>query len=246
MERGKMPKMCSNNGLNVDILPRPEMRLSELENNLIARNIVFQKIHLLPKSRWSGTHDRLVNIPMEEQDIVNTLTSLPRTPAEAGILAVGLKRKLEYKTTHLQQLIDVKKIYDYLHFLKYEIKNKYYKFYDDYNVFLGRCSEEDVDFSENVDDVIGEVHPCEEKQIPDDEIEMEETHVFDPNDEKEDEEYRSKDVVRKFQFDYDMTSVMVPRYPEALPDKELNVAPGEGKIPSNILKRGRLGREKFS
>ena len=80
MEKGKMPKMCSNNGLKVDILPKPEMRLSELENNLIARNIVFQKIHLLPKSRWSGTHDRLVNIPIGEQDILNTLTSLPRTP----------------------------------------------------------------------------------------------------------------------------------------------------------------------
>ena len=116
MERGKMPKMCSSNGLKVDILPHPEMRLSELENNLIARNIVFQKIHLLPKSRWSGTHDRLVNIPIGEQDVVNTLKSLPRTPAEAGIVTVGLKRKLEYKTTHLQQLIDVKKIYNYLHF----------------------------------------------------------------------------------------------------------------------------------
>ena len=240
MERGKMPKMCSNNGLKVDILPKPEMRLSELENNLIARNIVFQKIHLLPKSRWSGTHDRLVNIPIGEQDIVNTLTSLPRTPTEAGILTVGLKRKLEYKTTHLQQLINVKKIYDYLHFLKYEAKNKYYKFYDDYNVFIERCNEEAVDFSgdvnEDVDDLIGEVDVCQDKQIPEDNIEKNTTCDLDPDDEKEDEEYRTKDVVRKFQFDYDMTTVMVPRYPEALPDQEINVAPGEGKIPSNILK----------
>ena len=71
MERGKMPKMCSNNGLKVDVLPKPDLRLSELENNLIALNIVFQKLHFLPKSRWSGTHDRLVNIPIGEQDVVN-------------------------------------------------------------------------------------------------------------------------------------------------------------------------------
>ena len=74
------------------------------------------------------------------------------------------------------------------------------------------------------------------KQIPEDEIETNETSVIDPDDEKEDEEYRVKDVVRKFQFDYDMTTAMVPRYPEAYTDQEFNVAPGEGKIPSNILK----------
>ena len=67
MQRGKMPKMCSNNGLKVDILPEPKSRLSELENNIIALNIVFQKFHLKPKSRWSGTHDRLVNVPMESK-----------------------------------------------------------------------------------------------------------------------------------------------------------------------------------
>ena len=66
MERGKMPKMCSKNSLKVDVLPEARKRLTELENNLIALNIVFQKIHLLPKSRWNGTHDRLVNVPIGE------------------------------------------------------------------------------------------------------------------------------------------------------------------------------------
>ena len=56
MERGKMPKLCSNNGLTVDILPDPNMALTELENNLIAKNIIFQKLHKKPKSRWSGSY----------------------------------------------------------------------------------------------------------------------------------------------------------------------------------------------
>ena len=43
MQRGNMPKMCSNNGLKVDILPDPTLKLTELENNLIALNIIFQK-----------------------------------------------------------------------------------------------------------------------------------------------------------------------------------------------------------
>ena len=123
--------MCSKNGLKVDILPEPSLRLTELENNLIALNIIFQKFHLKPKSRWSGTHDRLVNIPIGEQDIMKTVKSLPRTPAEAGIIEVSLKRKLEYKTTHVMQLIDTRKIYKYLNFLKNDAKNKNYQFYDD-------------------------------------------------------------------------------------------------------------------
>ena len=114
MERGKMPKLCSNNNLTVDILPDPKLILTELENNLIAKNIIFQKLHKKPKSRWSGTHDRLVNIPIGDQDILNTVKNLPRTPAEAGIITVKLKRKLEYKNNHTEQLIDTRKIYKYL------------------------------------------------------------------------------------------------------------------------------------
>ena len=58
-------------------------------------------------------------------------------------------------------------------------------------------------------------------------------------DEEEDLEYRQKDVVRKHQFDYDMTTTMIPRFPEAnleKQNKEISFAPGEGKIPTNILK----------
>ena len=89
--------MCAKNGLDIDKIEDPDLKLTELENNLIARNIIFQKIHKLPKSRWSGTHDRLVNVPVGPQDVLNTIESLPRTPAEAGIIPivpVNLKRKL--------------------------------------------------------------------------------------------------------------------------------------------------------
>jgi hypothetical protein len=217
MQRGKMPKMCSNNGLEVDILPEPKSRLTELENNIIALNIVFQKFHLKPKSRWSGTHDRLVNVPIGEQDIVKTLKSLPRTPAEAGIIPVGLKRKLEYKTTHLQQLIDIKKIYKYLHYLKYIAKNKYYKFFDDVHSFMERCQNQDPEGFESinpeVDDILEILNSCQNKADPEDEMNLENDSDSENENEKEDLEYRTKNVVRKYQFDYDMTTCMVPKFP---------------------------------
>ena len=46
------------------------------------------------------------------QDVLNTVTSLPRTPAEAGIIPivpVNLKRKLEYKNSHFHQIYNYQK-----------------------------------------------------------------------------------------------------------------------------------------
>merc|ERR1711954_633731 len=72
--------------------------LSELENCMTAKDIPYMKIYTLPKSLYSGFKDRIVNIPIEEEDIRHTIQSLPRTPTEAGIIPVQLKRKKEYKS----------------------------------------------------------------------------------------------------------------------------------------------------
>lgn len=44
--------------------------------------------------------DKLVNVPINDNDLINTLsnvTKLPRAPDKAGLLPVKLKRKIEYK-----------------------------------------------------------------------------------------------------------------------------------------------------
>ena len=54
--RGKMPSLSHKNKLGmVDISEMKELCLTELENCLIARNILFQKFVQLPKSRWTAT-----------------------------------------------------------------------------------------------------------------------------------------------------------------------------------------------
>ena len=75
LQRGKLPKLCVKNGLQVDQI-NDDLKLTELEKNLIAKNIIFQKIHKMPKSRWSGTHDRLVNVPVNPEDVLNTIDSI--------------------------------------------------------------------------------------------------------------------------------------------------------------------------
>ena len=91
LQRGKLPSMSVGNGLMLRKLCDPELKLSEIENSLIAQNIIFQKIFLLPKSRMSAVKDRLVNVPIEAGDVINTVKNIPRTPKEAGLIQVKLK-----------------------------------------------------------------------------------------------------------------------------------------------------------
>ena len=51
--------------------------------------------------------------------------------------------------------------------------------------------------------------------------------------------YKKKDVIRKHQFDYDASVCLVDKYPEAAVTEDgcnqVSFAPGEGKVPENIL-----------
>ena len=128
------------------------------------------KIFQLPKSRWTALKDKIINVPIKEDDILNTMTQLPRTPNEAGLIEVDLKRKVEYQGSHKKQLIDPNKCYKMLEMLKRR-RNPYYQFYDDYNTFTNRCRKIDKRgysfvFDEEVDSIIdiSEIKKDSEKQ----------------------------------------------------------------------------------
>ena len=151
------------------------LQLTELEGALIAKNLIFQKIYQLPKSRWTALTDRIINVPINDDDILNTVESLPRTPKEAGLIGVSLKRKLEYKNTHKRQLVNPEKIFKMLDTLK-KAGNPHYQFHDDFNTYKERCEEYDpqgheVLFPSNDDleEDIGHM-PIEEEELVNDEI----------------------------------------------------------------------------
>ena len=98
-KKKELPAMSYLNGLQ---LSKEFTPLGELETCLIAKNLVFQKIVRLPSSQWSALQGRTVNVPIDDEDILKTVDKL-RTPANAGIIPVRLKRKKEYKTSHRQQ-----------------------------------------------------------------------------------------------------------------------------------------------
>ena len=116
--KGKLPSHSVMNGLKIDMTSKERkengLDLTEFEGSLVARNLMFQKIYLMPKSRWAGIKDKQILIPVSDDKIQNFLGQLPRTPTEAGLIAVNLKRKLEYKGSHKSQLIDPKKLFKFI------------------------------------------------------------------------------------------------------------------------------------
>merc|ERR1712192_229053 len=142
MQKGKMPPMCAENGLQKTAILDEEMKLTELERNMISRRILFQKMMLKPKTRWTELQDKVINIPVAPESVTNTLTMLPKTPDEAGLMEVTFKRKLEYTNSHIRgQLVDPRKLYKMLDHLKAS-GNPYYQFYDDIHRFSERLEEE--------------------------------------------------------------------------------------------------------
>ena len=213
------------------------LELTELEGALIAKTIIFQKIYQLPKSRWTALKDRLINVPINDEDILNTIQNMPRTPNEAGLIGVALKRKKEYKNTHKHQLIDPSKFFRMLNKLQ-QSGNKHYQFHDDFNAYQVRCRETDrsgynVMFSTN-DDVEETMDPMDtsSKEVCD---EIMDRH--DNNEKKVEEEYENNDPVKKYQFQYNRSLCMTDKYPEISvnENESISVAPGEGKVPKDIL-----------
>ena len=114
---GKMPVLAVANGLEVTDMEE-NCKLTELENNLIAQNINFQKMILLPKSRWAAGKGRMVSVPVGAQDVMNTMKQVPRLPEEAGLIPIKLKRKKQYLGHEKKELARPEKLFKALKQLK--------------------------------------------------------------------------------------------------------------------------------
>ena len=119
-------------------------RLTDLEQSLIARSLIFMKIHQLPKSRMGCMKDRLIYVPINENDVLNNLDTVIRTPSEAGILPVKVKRKLEYKQSYQEEYVSIPKIVASLRLL-HKLKHPDYTFLTEekINEYEKKCFEEE-------------------------------------------------------------------------------------------------------
>ena len=256
LERNKMAPMCHQNNLNfVNIDDHPELKLSELEQQLIALNLIFQKIVLLPKSRMNAMKDRTVNVPISPTDVVETLTKLPRTPADARLAVVQLKRRLNYPGVHNQQLIDMRKV---LQALKTFITmgNPHYQNIFEDDDFKQRCFDTDPEgykilFPEDDLDLNSlEINSQKNLNIDLTDLEINSQKFSQDNMEdnmdnikveveQEEAEYLQNDPIAKSQFNYNHSTCFGDNHPEIGVEENstdpIQVAPGQGKVPRSIL-----------
>ena len=250
VSKGKVPPMSNQNNLQLmDLSNFEELHLTELENSMIALNIIFQKIFKLPKSRWPAMKDKTVNIPIFQTDILKTIESLPRTPSAARIIPINFKRKMNFKNNHMTQYISVPKILKALETLKI-MGNPYYQFIPVSEHFEDECKENDLEgfqfiypedeiMEEKIDDRSNEVDVTEETEGTEETKEAKDTEDTEAILEKEEEDYQKNDPVKKWQFEYNRSTCFNNDYPEISYKEDsgdrLSIAPGEGKHPSNIL-----------
>ena len=224
LKSGKLPPSSAMNSLQLsdtdEDLKNQNLQLTELEGALIAPNIVFQKIFQLPRSRWTGLKDKIINVPISSESINNTLAQLPRTPGQAGLIPIELKRKKDMKNNHMKQLINPNKIFNFLQKLK-DAGSPYHQDIKSPEAFKALCSERDkygykAIYSDSEDD------DEEMDQMNDDLKENTDKELVNQDADKakdEEEEYHLK----KYQFQYDESLCMMDKYPE------ITIAPGEGQ-----------------
>ena len=114
--------------------------------------------------------------------------------------------------------------------------NIHYQFYDDYNIYQERCKNEDLkgysiifeEYTELMIDLSEKKTDQQGKLLRDtEEVSIQEII---------ENEYLKKDPVRRYQFeDYNKSLCMSNMYPEVDPVNSIILAPGEGKIPKNVL-----------
>ena len=226
LKKGSRPKLNYFNGLQLDSVPVELQNMSDIEQVLISKDILFIKLWKLPKSRMTAITDRVVNVPITDDDIIRTVSQLPRLPSDAGIIAVDFKRKTDMKSSVLKEFINVHRLGPALVKLK-ELGHPGYKF-----VTIN---------AEYLDSI--------EKASSNSDVEIHSDTAMSPDN----LEHLSDESIRKHQFDFSSSLCFTHTRPETLVISNTSkstmrkkvhansktsfiIAPGQSKIPTSLMK----------
>ena len=115
LKLGRIPAQSKANMMTLDEIPDELKDLNTLELHIICKRILFMKLVKLPRGKQKGIGGAAVNVPA---DLGPACNLLPRLPADAHIVSLKLKRKLEYKQAYLHDTIHPEKVITALHHLK--------------------------------------------------------------------------------------------------------------------------------
>ena len=103
-----MPDQACANGMMLDTIPQDLLHLSSLERCLISYQIPF--ITLIVMRRYGG-HYKVngppVNVPTKLDHVIEML---PHLPHQLHLCPIKLKRKLEYKSHYMYDIVQKDKV----------------------------------------------------------------------------------------------------------------------------------------
>ena len=115
LKSGKVSAQSKANCMDLEEVPNELKDLNNMEEHTICKRILFMKLVKLPRGKQNGIKGAAVNVPADLRPACNLL---PRIPADAHIICLKLKRKLEYKQAYLHDTIWPEKVLIALHYLK--------------------------------------------------------------------------------------------------------------------------------
>ena len=178
-----------------------------------------------------------------------TVLQLPRTPDEASVIPVQLKRKQAYRNAHLKEYISPSKIKQALSTLKF-LGHKHYQFdFElDFDDFEKRMEiEDDLPQIHEVHDeilidtnIFGDIHPnlnsinSGDSQIP--VPELVQKIILEMIDTVLTEDEIEEDPREIHQFNYNLHTCFQDDHPEIdAEERTISLCPGEGKRPTSII-----------
>ena len=219
VHKGQMPPLSYFNGLQLDDIPQ-FLKMNELEQTLVAKELIFLKTFKLPVSRWSAVKDRVVNVPITDNDLLETLSqvnSVPRRLDKSGLIPVKLKRRLSYKNIVNESYIDPVKM---INALKY-FRERNHPAYQEIDI------DESYQFMHNIDAL---------------ELDSEGS-ASDTSDEEQDFNQYTRQESTMLTDDcpegtlvLNSSQLPVRKKSSSQSRNSISLAPGEGKIPTNILR----------
>ena len=227
LKLGKVPAISVENGLLLDPVP-PELDLTDLEQQLIARDLLFMTITKLIKTGMPKIKRKVVLVPMEEQDVSTTLTALPREVDESELVFVEFKRmqgmKHAYNAAFIRAEAPVKAVRKLI-----ELGNPFYLGLKENPKYLLSISHLEKREDELLEDV-----PVPELLCP-----VEDEFQSQDSNEGDQEEPRYMDVTCMLPMHPEMAFLMnkttEPVKKQVREDKSVILAPGEAKHPTNWL-----------
>ena len=225
LKKKTCPKLSIANGMEVDEIPEELMKTTDLEQQLFARMLVFTKIVQLPNrtgKRMKGLTGKMINVPLEQSDISNSIRALPRCVNDAAVVALQLKKKQEHKSAYAEAFIRPEVCIKAVEKLK-ELENPHYKDIEIDPKFMdkGKKEKEQHEKDDNTQ---------EESENSEDDEKMEDVEMLNSVKEFQAEREENTCLIRE-----DLEAIIVENKSKKTINKKkgknvISIQPGENKV----------------